>query len=61
MAALTTVQVDLRTLTDYDQRLAAARARAEYELGDASWADTILGAFMHPEQDAAVLRAEKAE
>lgn len=41
----------VRELPDFDERMAAARARAEWELGDASWAGIILGAFMYPEED----------
>jgi hypothetical protein len=35
---------------DHEARMAAARARAEWELGDPSWADVILGAYWNPEE-----------
>lgn len=39
--------------------LAAARARAEWEIGEASWADLILRAYLNPTLDAAELEAER--
>lgn len=56
-----TVAVDLRKLPDYEQRMAAARARAQWELGDPSWAGVILGAFLYPEADQDNLRRERGE
>jgi hypothetical protein len=44
---------------DHDKRMAAARARAEWELGDESWAGLILGAYFHPDEDTEALRDEK--
>jgi hypothetical protein len=37
---------------DYYARMEAAKARAEWELGDASWAGMIVGAFLWPDPDA---------
>lgn len=48
----------VRDLPDFEERMAAARRRAEYDLGDASWAGVILGAFMYPDADTANLKAE---
>lgn len=45
---------------EYERRMTAARARAEYELGDASWAGTIVGAFLYPDADSFNLEREKA-
>lgn len=39
----------------------AARRRAEYELGDGSWAAVIIAAYLNPEADGEVLRAEQAD
>lgn len=44
---------------DYERRMAAARRRAEWEIGDASWAGVIIGAFLNPEHDGQALAAEK--
>lgn len=35
--------------------LAAARRRAQWELGDPSWADTIIKAYLHPDESDASL------
>lgn len=43
---------------DYEKRMKAARARAEWELGDSSWAGLIVGAFLWPEGDSAALERE---
>jgi hypothetical protein len=51
----------IRDLPDYETRMAAARARAQWDLGDPSWAGRILAAFMHPTADAIALAAEKDE
>lgn len=45
---------------EHDARLAAARARAGYELGDPSWADLIVAAYLDPTADAAALARELA-
>lgn len=44
---------------DHVCRLRAARARAEWELGDETWADVIIGAYLAPDHDEEVLRLEK--
>lgn len=44
-----------------EERMRAARARAEWELGDPSWAGIIVGAYLHPEEDSRALAAEKGE
>lgn len=49
----------IRSLPDYEKRVAAARARAEWEIGDASWANVIIEAFLEPDLDAVRLREEK--
>lgn len=46
---------------EFERRRQAARNRAEWELGDASWAGVILAAFLSPDADAAALKAEKAQ
>jgi len=43
---------------EYERRMKAARARAEWELGWRSWAGVIVGAFLYPEQDTDALRKE---
>lgn len=48
-------------LPDFDKRMTQARARAQWELGDPSWASVILGAFLNPDEDADRLRHEKSE
>lgn len=55
---------DLRTAgrmsdTEHDRRMDAARARAEWELGDASWAGVILAAYLNPEANALLLEADR--
>lgn len=54
---------DLRTegrITDgeHEERMRAARARAEWELGYAGWADTIIAAYMNPDDDRRRLRVD---
>lgn len=54
---------DIRKLIGEDEderRMAAARARAEWELGDASWAGVIIGAYLYPDEDERALEMEKA-
>jgi hypothetical protein len=41
----------LRELPDFERRMAAARARASWELGDPTWADVLIGAFLDPARD----------
>lgn len=43
----------------YQDRMRAARRRAQWELGDPDWAEVIVGAFLCPEGDAAALEDEK--
>lgn len=43
------IEIDLRELSDFVDRIDAARRRARYEIGDATWADEILDAFINPE------------
>ena len=45
----------------HDERMEAARARAEWELGDPSWAGLIVGAYLYPRSDRAALRREMDE
>lgn len=40
---------------DHAARLAAAQRIAEWELGDPSWADVIVAAYLNPDQAAAEL------
>ena len=44
-----------------DERWAAARKRAQWELGDPSWAGVIVRAYLNPREDAASLEAEMKE
>ena len=46
---------------DHDIGLAAARARAGWELGDPSWADTLIAAYRDPHTDAARLRDQMTD
>jgi hypothetical protein len=48
-------------LSDHEKRMTAARARAQWELGDSHWAGVIVGAYLHPDEDAEALRREMAE
>lgn len=43
---------------DHDARLAQARKRAGWEIGDPSWADLILAAYLNPGPDAVRLARE---
>lgn len=47
--------------SDYTKRLRAAERRAQYELGDGSWAHLLVRAFLHPDEDTDELRAELEE
>src|SRR4051794_26370274 len=40
---------------DHRRRLAAARRRAGYEIGDPTWADIILGAYLDPDASDVIL------
>jgi hypothetical protein len=46
---------------DHDRRMAAARARAQWELGSASWAGVILSAYEAPDEDMQALSDEQGE
>jgi hypothetical protein len=48
-------------ISDHDERMKQARARALWELGDPSWAAVIINAYLNPEQDAEQLRNEREE
>jgi hypothetical protein len=43
---------------DHAERMRQARARSQWELGDESWADVILAAYLDPEEDAQALEME---
>lgn len=43
---------------DHEARMAQARRRAEWELGDESWAGVILAAYFNPSEDAHALTAD---
>lgn len=60
MSDTTTKRPDIRP-ADHDERMAVARARAEWELGDASWAGVIIGAYLYPDADAEALAHEKSD
>ena len=45
----------------YDRRLRQAQARAEWELGDESWAMVILRAYFRPDEDQADLQFQIEE
>lgn len=46
---------------DHEERMAQARKRAGWELGDESWAGVILGAYLYPDHDAEELKREQRE
>ena len=43
------------------ERMDAARRRAQWDLGDAAWANRLINAYLHPREDTARLEAEKRE
>lgn len=43
---------------DHDRRMQQMRKRAEWELSDASWADTLFRAYEAPDEDAEELESE---
>jgi len=45
-------------LPDFERRMAAARARARWELGDPTWADVLVGTFLDPARDHQILRQD---
>lgn len=61
MSGLDDAGRQLAARADHEQRMAAARARATWELGDPSWAGVILGAYLYPDADAAALAAERTQ
>lgn len=52
---------DLPDLPDHEERMAAARRRAQWEIGDPSWAAVIVRAYLRPEADARSLAQDQAE
>lgn len=52
---------DLKLPDDHQKRMAVARRRAEWELGDGYWADAIIGAYLYPDADTHSLAYEKDE
>jgi len=51
---------NIRSMSDFNERMDAARAVAQWELGAPSWAGILIGAFLDPLETMAALRAEKA-
>jgi hypothetical protein len=47
-------------LSDHTERLAQARSRAQYEIGDMYWADMIIAAYLDPALDLEKLRKDMA-
>lgn len=47
--------------SEHAYRMAAARRRAEWELGDSSWAGVIVGAYLWPNEDTDALTRELQE
>jgi hypothetical protein len=45
----------------HEERMAAARRCAQYELGDAGWAGIIIGAYLNPKDTNDYLDAEGAD
>lgn len=43
---------------EHEHRMKVARARAEWELGDPSWAGHIIGAYLYPDDDSDNLKRE---
>lgn len=50
---------DFKRPPDHDRRMAQARRRAQWELGDQSWAGVIVAAYFDPDADADALAAEQ--
>lgn len=55
-----TARADIRP-NDHDERLAAAIARARWELGDGNWAWRIVGAYLWPDEDRDALKREEED
>jgi hypothetical protein len=53
--------MDIRDLPDFEERLRVARRRARWEIGDPSWADIILNAFINHEETDKQLDEEMSE
>jgi len=49
-----------RELPDFERRMAAARVRAAWELGDPTWADVLVGAFLDPARDHQIVTQDTA-
>ena len=45
--------------SQHEKGMRAARERAEWELGDASWAGILVGAYLYPDADIDALRREQ--
>lgn len=54
MSEPTRITDDIRP-PNHDDRMMAARNRARWELGDSSWADVIVGAYLWPDADSKAL------
>ncbi len=52
---------DMMPFEEWERRVAAARRRAGWELGDPSWAGVIIRALECPAEDAEALKKEMAE
>jgi hypothetical protein len=48
-------------LPDHEDRMRQVRRRVGWELGDRSWADIIIGAYLDPDSDRERLDAEMKE
>jgi hypothetical protein len=48
-------------LPDHNERLEQARRRAQWDIGDPSWADVIVAAYCDPADDVERLEMEQAE
>lgn len=48
-------------LPDHEERMTVARARAQWELGDPSWAAVIVRAYPRPDEDRRFLTEEAAQ
>lgn len=50
-----------REVTDHEARLAAARRMAGWQLGDPSWADVLIEAYLEPDNANAELDMEMGD
>ena len=57
---ITTSELPPELTAEHDRRMRQARARAGWVLGDPSYADLIVGAYLHPDEDAENLLKEMA-